>query len=418
MEPALPAMSNEQGLDGEDLTAPLLDPEFYAGDPFPLYARLRAEAPVVRNDSLGLWVVSRHADVIAVSRDPETFCSARGIMVFEIGAEYASPPTMMHTDPPEHTRYRGLVQPGFRPSFIRTLEKSVRARTRALVAGIEPGKPIDIVPEVAVPLPLQVISDLMGMPEDDWPQFFRWSEAVIPGATDWPEEERQALSAEMVTYLLAAAAERRAHPGEGIISELGAAEIDGDRLTDAELGMFLVQLLVAGNETTRNMMSGGLLGFAGEPGQWSALRSRASAPRALTIAVEEMLRWTTPVVSFMRTTTRPTELGGCQLGPGEPVLMLYASANRDESVFGPTADRFDSARDPNPHVAFGFGPHFCVGAVLARLEGRVLLEELLSRFGSVEPAGPVIRCLPGHRRSALGAHGVRGCLSHRQRSVR
>ncbi|MGA3145952.1 MAG: cytochrome P450 [Acidimicrobiales bacterium] len=384
-------MSSDQAVDHEDLTAPLLDPEFYAGDPFPLYARLRAEAPVARNDSLGLWVVSRHADVIAVSRDPDTFCSAKGIMVFEIGAEYATPPTMMHTDPPDHTRYRGLVQPGFRPSFIRALEKSVRARTRALVAAIEPGEPIDIVSEVAVPLPLQVISDLMGMPEDEWPQFFRWSEAVIPGATDWPEEERQALSAEMVTYLLAAAADRRAHPGEGIISELGAAEIDGDRLTDAELGMFLVQLLVAGNETTRNMMSGGLLGFAGEPGQWSALRSRASTPRALSIAVEEMLRWTTPVVSFMRTTTRPTELGGRQLGPGEPVLMLYASANRDESVFGPTADRFDSARDPNPHVAFGFGPHFCIGAVLARLEGRVLLEELLSRFESVEPAGPVIR---------------------------
>ena len=295
----------------EDLTGPLLDPDFYAGDPFPLYSRLRAEAPVTRNRSLGFWVVSRHADVVAVSRDPATFCSAKGIMVFEIGAEYPSPPTMMHTDPPDHTRYRTLVQPGFRPSFIRTLEESVRTRTRTLVDRIEPGEPIDFVEEVAVPLPLQVISDLMGMPEEEWPQFFKWSEAVIPGATDWPEEERQALSAEMVTYLLGAAAERRAHPGEGIISELGAAEIDGDRLTDAELGMFLVQLLVAGNETTRNMMSGGLVGLAALPGTWSSLRSRvsASAPRALSLAVEEMLRWTTPVVSFMRTTTRSTELG-------------------------------------------------------------------------------------------------------------
>jgi cytochrome P450 len=381
------------GVGPEDLTAPLLDPGFYAGDPFPLYARLRSEAPVARNESLGFWVASRHADVITISRDPDTFCSAKGIMVFEIGAEYASPPTMMHTDPPDHTRYRALVQPGFRPTFMRALEDSVRARTRALVGRIEPGEPVDIVSEVAVPLPLQVISDLMGMPEEEWPQFFRWSEAVIPGATDWPEEERQALSAEMVTYLLAVAADRRAHPGEGIISELGAAEVDGDKLTDAELGMFLVQLLVAGNETTRNMMSGGLLGFAGEPGEWSSLRSRvtASAPRALPIAVEEMLRWTTPVVSFMRTTTRSTELGGHQLRPGEPVLMLYASANRDEEVFGPTADRFDASRDPNPHVAFGFGPHFCIGAVLARLEGRILLEELLARFSSVELAGPVVR---------------------------
>ncbi|HEY7916742.1 MAG TPA: cytochrome P450 [Acidimicrobiales bacterium] len=376
-----------------DPTAPLLDPEFYAGDPFPLYARLRRQAPLARNETLGFWVASRHAEVVAISRDPETFCSAKGIMVFEIGSQYATPPTMMHTDPPEHTRYRNLVQPGFRPSFMRALEDGVRARTVALVEGIEPGRAVDFVSEVAVPLPLQVISDLLGVPEAEWPRFFRWSEAVIPGATDWPEEERAALSGEMVTYLLAAAADRRADPGDDIISELGAAEVDGDRLTDDELAMFLVQLLVAGNETTRNMMSGGLLGLAEAPGEWSSLRSRvaASTPRAVSLAVEEMLRWTTPVVAFMRTTTRPTELAGRQLGADEPVLMLYASANRDESVFGPEAERFDAGRDPNPHVAFGFGPHFCIGAVLARLEGRILLEELLARFGSVEVAGPVVR---------------------------
>jgi cytochrome P450 len=269
----------------------------------------------------------------------------------------------------------------------------VRARTVALVDRIEPGRPVDFVSDVAVPLPLQVISDLLGVPEEEWPRFFRWSEAVIPGATDWPEEERAALSAEMVGYLLAAAADRRANPGEDIISELGAAVVDGDRLSDAELAMFLVQLLVAGNETTRNMMSGGMLAIAEHPGQWSILQNRvnASTPRAVSLAVEEMLRWTTPVVAFMRTTTRPTELAGCRLGADQPVLMLYASANRDESVFGPTADRFDVARDPNPHVAFGFGPHFCIGAVLARLEGRILVEELLSRFRSVESAGPVVR---------------------------
>jgi cytochrome P450 len=376
-----------------DLTAPLLDPDFYAGDPFPLYARLRRESPLAWNGTTGFWVASRHADVVAISRDTETFSSAKGIMVFEIGSRYATPPTMMHTDPPAHTRYRNLVQPGFRPSFMRALEDGVRARTVALVDRIEPGRPVDFVSDVAVPLPLQVISDLLGVPEEEWPRFFRWSEAVIPGATDWPEEERAALSAEMVEYLLAAAADRRANPGEDIISELGAAVVDGDRLSDAELAMFLVQLLVAGNETTRNMMSGGMLAFAEDPGQWSSLQNRvnASTPRAVPLAVEEMLRWTTPVVAFMRTTTRPTEVAGCQVGADQPILMLYASANRDESVFGPTADRFEVARDPNPHVAFGFGPHFCIGAVLARLEGRILVEELLSRFGSVESAGPVVR---------------------------
>jgi cytochrome P450 len=380
-------------IDETALTDPLLDPDTYAGDPFPLYARLRAEAPVARNDTLGLWMVSRHDDVVAVSRDPESFCSSKGIMTFEIGAEYATPPTMMHTDPPDHTRYRTLVQPGFRPSYMRALEPGIRARARALVDTIEAGVPVDIVRDLAVPLPLQVISDLLGVPEDEWPTFFRWSEAVIPGATDWPEEERAQLSMDMVTYLLAAAADRRASPKDDIISELGAAEVDGDRLTDAELGMFLVQLLVAGNETTRNMMSGGLVGFAEHPGQWEALVGRADAGtnRALPLAVEEMLRWTTPVVAFMRTTTRAVELGGRALGADEPVLMLYASANRDEDAFGPTAAHFDAARDPNPHVAFGFGAHFCIGAVLARVEGRILLEELLARFGSVAPAGDVVR---------------------------
>jgi len=388
-------MSERTATDADEtaLTAPLLDPSVYAGDPFPLYARLRAEAPVARNDTLGLWMVSRHADVVAVSRDPETYCSSKGIMTFEIGSDYATPPTMMHTDPPDHTRYRALVQPGFRPSYMRALEDGIRARARTLVDRIEPGVPVDVVADLAVALPLQVISDLLGVPEEEWPRFFRWSEAVIPGATDWPEEERNRLSAEMVGYLLEAAADRRVAPRDDIISELGAAEVDGDRLTDAELGMFLVQLLVAGNETTRNMMSGGLVGFSETPGSWEALAGRAAngANRALPLAVEEMLRWTTPVVAFMRTTTREVELAGRTLGAGDPVLMLYASANRDESVFGPTAVVFDAARDPNPHVAFGFGAHFCIGAVLARVEGRILLEELLARFGTIEPAGEVVR---------------------------
>lgn len=380
-------------VDENALTDLLLDPAIYAGDPFPLYARLRAEAPVARNDTVGLWMVSRHEEVVAVSRDPETFCSAKGIMTFEIGSAYPTPPTMMHTDPPDHTRYRTLVQPGFRPSYMRALEPGIRARARALVDRIEPGVPVDVVSDLAVPLPLQVISDLLGVPEDEWPTFFRWSEAAIPGATDWPEEERAQLGMDMVTYLLAAAADRRASPRDDIISELGAAEVNGDRLTDAELGMFLVQLLVAGNETTRNMMSGGLVGFAEHSGQWESLAARADASvnRALPLAVEEMLRWTTPVVAFMRTTTRQVSLGGRTLGADEPVLMLYASANRDEDAFGPTASVFDCGRDPNPHVAFGFGAHFCIGAVLARVEGRILLEELLARFGSITLAGDVVR---------------------------
>jgi cytochrome P450 len=372
----------------EPLTDPLVDDEFYAGDAFPQYARLRNEAPVAWNATNGFWAVSRWDDVMAVSTDPETFCSGRGILVMEIGASYDSPPTMMHTDPPEHTVYRKLVQPGFSPGRMRALEGDARRRAKLLIDEIEPGRPVDFVENVAVPFPLYIISALLGMPDEDWRRFYEWSEAVIPGATDWSEDKRAALQADMHESLLAATVDRRVDPRDDLISVLAEVEIEDRKLSDAELAMFLVQLLVAGNETTRNLVSGGLVALAERPAEWERLRrDRALVPTA----VEEMLRWTTPVVSFMRTATRDTELGGQAIGEGEPVLMLYASANRDERQFGSTAERFDIGRDPNHHVAFGFGTHFCIGAALARIEARVLLEELLDRFETVELAGEVER---------------------------
>jgi cytochrome P450 len=280
------------------------------------------------------------------------------------------------------------VQPGFSPGRMRALENDVRRRAKLLLDEIEPGRPADFVETVAVPFPLYIISALLGTPDDDWQRFFEWSEAVIPGATDWSEEKRAELQAEMHDTLLATTVERRADPREDLISVLAQVEIEGRRLSDAELTMFLVQLLVAGNETTRNMISGGLVALAERPADWERLRGDRSL---VPTAVEEMLRWTTPVVSFMRTATRDTELGGQAVSEGDPVLMLYASANRDERQFGPAADRFDIARDPNHHVAFGFGTHFCIGAALARIEGRVLLEQLLDRFATVELAGEVER---------------------------
>jgi len=372
----------------EPLTDPLVDDSFYAGDPFPHYARLRDEAPVAWNDTLGFWAVSRWDEVMAVSTDPETFCSGRGILVMEIGAQYDTPPTMMHTDPPEHTVYRKLVQPGFAPGRMRALEDDVRRRAKPLVDRIEPGRTVDFVETVSVPFPLFIISTLLGMPDEDWERFFEWSEAVIPGATDWTEEKRAALQADMHETLLATTVARRSDARDDLISVLAQVEIEGRRLSDAELTMFLVQLLVAGNETTRNMISGGLVALAERPADWERLRRDRSL---VPTAVEEMLRWTSPVVSFMRTATRDSELGGTPIRESEPVLMLYASANRDERQFGPTADRFDIGRTPNQHVAFGFGTHFCIGATLARIEGRVLLEELLDRFETVELAGEVER---------------------------
>jgi cytochrome P450 len=387
---------------GTELAAGVVDAGLYATDPHPLFARLRAVAPVAWNEERGFWAVSRHADVSAIGADHETYGAAQGILVDEIGVHYESPPTMMHTDPPAHTRYRRLVQPGFKPSVVKGLEGAVRARARALVGALEAGRPGEVVRALSVPLPLQVISEIMGLPEEDWERFYEWSEAVIPGATDWPEERRNLLMGEMIGFLLDLTKKRRASPRNDVLTELARASIDGDQLTEAELAMFLVQLLVAGNETTRNLLSGGLVAFAEHPGQWERL---AGDRTLLRTAVEEMLRWTTPVVSFMRTATRDAELSGVAIAAGEPVLMLYASANRDEEVFGPGSGTFDVGRDPNPHIAFGFGNHFCLGAALARLEGRVVLEELLDRFGSVEPAGEVERSgssvIAGVRRAEL-----------------
>jgi cytochrome P450 len=357
---------------------------------------------VAWNEERRFWAVTKHADVSAIGFDHETFCARRGILVDEIGVTYESPPTMMHTDPPAHTRYRRLVQPGFKPSVVRALEPAIRVRARDLVARLDAGAPVDVVQDLSVPLPLQVISEIMGLPVEDWERFYEWSEAVIPGATDWPEERRNRLQGEMITFLVDLTEQRRACPRTDVLTELAQAEIDGDRLSDAELAMFLVQLLVAGNETTRNLISGGLVALAETPGQWE----RMAGDRALVAgAVEEMLRWTTPVVSFMRTATRDTELAGVPIAEGEPVLMVYASANRDEDVFGPTSGAFDVGRHPNPHIAFGNGPHFCLGAALARLEGRIVLEELLDRFGAVEIAGAVERSgssvIAGVRRAEL-----------------
>ncbi|MCU1452716.1 MAG: cytochrome [Acidimicrobiales bacterium] len=336
----------------------------------------------------GWWMVSSHAEVLAVSRDPATFCSARGILTLEIGVEYPSPPTMLHTDPPEHTRYRKLVQPGFAPAVIRALEAPVRALAVERIERIEPGAVVDLVPALAEPFPVEVIADLLGVPAADRARFVAWSDASIPDASDLSLDERMALMGEMHVYLLNAARERRGGTGDDLVTVLANVDVDGEVLSDDELVMFLNQLLVAGNETSRNMISGGLWALAERPDQWARLHADRGLVRT---AIEEILRWTTPVVAFMRTATRATELRGVAIAAGDPVLLLYEAANRDVEAFGPTAGELDVGRDPNPHVALGFGPHFCIGAALARLEARVVLEELLDRFTTIEPAGDIER---------------------------
>ncbi len=203
---------SERGRPGVALAARLLDPELYTTDPHPLYARLRAEAPVAWNEERGFWAVAKHADVSAIESDHDTFCAGRGILVEEIGTTYESPPTMMHSDPPVHTRYRRLVQPAFKPSVVRALEPVVRARTAALVERVADGAATDVVAALSVPLPLQVIGEILGVPDDEWERCYEWSEAVIPGATDWPADRRARLMGEMVEYLVGSAKDRRARP--------------------------------------------------------------------------------------------------------------------------------------------------------------------------------------------------------------
>ena len=382
------ASRSTTGRPGADLAGPLSDPDFYTHDPHALFDRLRAEAPVAWNAELGFWALTRHTDVLAVSKDPHTFCSGKGILLRDITRELPETPgALLYYDPPEHGRYRKLVQPAFAPSRIRALEGMVRERTRTLFDAVRLGEVVDVVPALAVPLPLLVIADLLGVPESDWPALHRWTDALIELATE-ETEENLALATDMAVYFLDRIAERSADPHDDLISLLARVEVDGERLAEAELMMFCGQLLVGGNETTRNLLSGGLVALAERPDQYRRL---LADPTLIPTAVEELLRWTTPVTSFLRTATRDTEVGGQAVAEGEHLLLLYAAANRDETVFGPTAGDLDLSRDPNHQLAFGFGEHYCIGAALARLEGRVFLEELVARVTSIEPAGEVVR---------------------------
>ena len=264
----------------------------------------------------------------------------------------------------------------------------------------------DVVQDLSIPFPLQVICELLGVDGSQWPRFFDWSEAVIPGEVEQTEEQRAALPDRNVGVpdrRRRGAAEAPADDLVSVLATVGSdPESGGEELSEAELAMFLIQLLVAGNETTRNLISGGLVALAENPAQWAALQ----ADRALIpCAVEELLRWTTPVISFMRTATAATTIRGVEVAAGDPVLLVYASANRDEEVFGPDAGELRIDRHPNPHVSFGFGPHFCLGAALARLEGRVVLEPAPRPLRDAVPAGPVERTpspvIAGVRRASL-----------------
>ena len=378
----------------------LLDRDrFTEGIPHEWFSWLRANAPVFHHDEPdgdGFWVVTRHEDIVTANRDAATFSSAQergGVVSLDTpaapveGQEMAGN-MMLFMDPPGHTRYRKLVNRGFTPRMVGALEPHLRELTVRIVEDAIAKGECDFVVDVAAELPLEVIAELLGVPSEDRFKLFEWSNRMI-GSED-PEyrvsdENLMDAQVELYMYAQALAEARRADPRPDIVTTLLNAEVDGDTLSELDFNLFFLLLTVAGNETTRNAIAHGMHAFLENPDQWALLVSDPEA--RIDGAVEEILRWATPVMFFRRNCTRDTELGGQVIREGEKISLWYISANRDESVFDEPF-RFDITRDPNPHIAFGGGgPHFCLGAHLARLEIRLLFEELARRVPQLESRG-------------------------------
>ena len=353
---------------------------------------LRAEGPVVwvESEDGPFWAVTRHAEVVEISKHPERFKSGDGVLLIDRLREAAGSDSLLYLDPPTHGHHRRLASPSLTVRRVAALEDRVRERAVALLDGIAaPGEPIDAVDEICAPLPMLVIADLLGVADSDIGDFRRWSDAAIAAGGSSPTDEELAAAGELFAFLREAVARRRASPTDDLLSVVVTSEIDGERLSELDAVMFGFTLLVAGNETTRNLLSNGLVALAEHPDQRAALVGADDA--VLTRAVDELLRWEPPIVVMGRTAVDDEVIGGVEVARGSYLALLYPSANRDETVFGPTATQLDVARDPNPHLAFGVGEHFCLGAGLARLEGRVLLGELLARWPGYEVAGPPVR---------------------------
>jgi len=365
---------------------------FVRDDYYDVLAQLRADDPV-HACSPGFWVVSRYEDIRDLSRDPAHFCSGRGALVNDPIRSGASPTvarSILHMDPPEHAVFRKLVNRQFTPRALSGLEESIRKAAGRLLDAADARADTDFVAELAAPFPLTVIAELLGIEEADRDDFRRWSDAAIE-SPDLPPEETMAALGELSTFIVEHIRAKRERPGQDLVSLLVASEVDGQPLSKEELFMFLLTLLVAGNETTRTLLSGGTIVLAEHPDQRELV---ATDPALLPGAVEECLRWVTPVHAFCRTTTEDVVISGTQVRTGDYLCMLYASANRDERVFGADAAVFDVRRPTVPvHLAFGFGEHVCLGASLARLEARIFYEELLARFPRYEVTGPVERVL-------------------------
>lgn len=391
----------------------LADPAFWLRpDRDAAFARLRAERPVSWQEELefpevgqgpGFWAVTRYHDIMTVSRNPKVFISGKGTNIGDIPIELAEFfGSMINMDAPRHTKLRLIVNHGFTPRMVARTEESVRERARRIVAAVAEKGECDFVEEIAAALPLRIICDMMGIPPTDSKRIFELTNTIL-GFGD-PEyvnslEDLVAAGMEMSQYAQELGRARLAKPTEDITSILMHAEVEGERLTPQEFASFFILLVVAGNETTRTAISHGMKALTDYPEQRA--RWMADFARVTPLAVEEIVRWATPVIHFRRTASEDTVVGGQPIRAGDKVVMWYNSGNRDESVFEKPYE-FDVTRTPNEHLGFGAGgPHFCLGANLARREIAVMFDELLHGLPDIEISGP-----PAMLQSAF-IHGIK-----------
>jgi cytochrome P450 len=373
--------------------------------PHETFALLRREAPVWWYDwplGQGYWCVTRHADVVAISRDTKTFTSEQGANLEDLDAEQqVKRRSMLETDPPRHTRLRGLVGPPFTPRAIKAYELALRGLTEAVLDRALPLGELDFVEEIAKQLPIRVLCQLLGAPDEDTSRLIDWGDRMIGNTDpeladvlhDSPDSERYRMlpfrspaAFELFEYGHGLAAERRRRPQDDLVSKLANAEIDGQSLAEQEFDTMFLLLVVAGNETTRQAIAHGMLALIENRDQWRRL---AEDPEFVwTTAADEILRWSSPVLHFRRTATVDVELAGRTINAGDKIVIWYVSANFDEQVFEDPLG-FDVSRRPNPHITFGGGgPHFCLGAHLAKLEVQIMFEALVKRVADMELTGP------------------------------
>jgi cholest-4-en-3-one 26-monooxygenase len=375
----------------------IYDPGIYEqGVPHDAFRVLRHECPVyfqTEPAGRGYYAITKYEDLVRITKDPTTFSSARGGTNIEDYPEEDLSMIrllMLNMDPPQHNKFRRLVSSGFTPRMISRMEEHVRVAARTIIDSVAGAGECDFVGKIAAELPLQVIADLMGIPQDERHRVFDWSNRLIgfddPEFQTSPEDARIA-AMEMWMYANQLAEGRKGGGGTDLTSVLINATVDGEKLTEMEFDSFFLLLSVAGNETTRNLISGGMLALIEHPEQRRRVLDDMSL---LPAAVDEMLRWVSPVLYFRRTVTAPVEIRGVQLQENDKVAVYYISANRDEDIFE-NPDVFDVGRSPNDHVAFGVGQHSCLGLSLARLEIKVIFEELLQRIPDMELTGDVRR---------------------------